>query len=296
MEEKMKIKLILGTLASFLIFLGFVFFRVFSVSTKSVMVYPLTFFNDFLTVFSSTGASDAILNSLITPVFFVIPFIPITLAFCVLIFYGLHYGEDRKFCTIICLVPSAVGAVFVGLSVTSLMFLLGMIACGFLVSPLAIMYLRELKKWKRYRIGSRTVSKCFLLINLFLFSALFINVFIDQEIYSDIYRQDAEDFVIGLIPEVGGGGLPQIEGMEILPPEQREQIEEEYSALTADQRQNVENKVTEMLRSENISAMISMSLFFMPFMVFAILEMLRMLVLDPVAGLVTRTIFRKIKP
>lgn len=288
----MRIRLVVGIFASVLIILGFVFFRIFSISTKSVVLYPLTFFNDFISVSSGEGVLGAMINSVIDPLFFVVPLIPITLAFCVLIFYGLHYGEDKRFCMIVCLIPSALGAVIAGLSITSLLFVLAMVACGFIVSPLAIMYLRELKKWKRYRIGSRTVSKCFLLINLFLFFAVFVDVFIGLDDYNAVYRQETEDFVLGLLPGIGDEGMPKIEDMELMP---QEQISQEYSNLTESQRDEVKQKVSEMFQSGNISSLIDISLFFTPLMVFAILETLRLLVIAPIAGLATGLMFRKME-
>lgn len=295
MEEKIKIKLVLGTLASALIFLSFVLFMVFSVSTESVVLYPMSFIGNFMSVSSISGAQEAMLSSIIDPIFFLSPFIPIILAFCVLVFYSLHYGEDKNFCMAVCLVSSLSGSLVSGFSVTSLFLISAMVVCGFVLPPLAIIYLKELKKWKKYRIGSRTVGKCFLLINVFLFFAVFANVYINLEDYNAAYRQEAQELVLNLLPKIGEGEIPQIEGMELLPPEQQEQMRQEYSNLTQSQKEEMDQRVNEMFQSGNISSMINISLLFAPLMVFAILEVARLLVFSPLAGLVTGLIFRKIE-
>ena len=295
MEEKVKRRAIAGSLTSVLIVFGFVLFRIFSVSTQSVLTYPITFFKNFVSLSASSGASDAVLNSLTGSLTYLIPFIPITIAFCIFVFYGVNFGEDRRLGLLSCLVSSVVGMIIVGPSITSLIFALSIMICGALITPLSIMYLEELKKWRKYRIGSKAINKCFLLINLLLFFALFVNVFFEIEYYNDVYTNETKEIVIGLIPDIGGDEMMQAEGFELLPPEQQEKIREEYSKLTESQKDVINSRIEDMFESGNISVLLNLSIFLMPLMVFALLELLRIIILAPMAGLITRITLTEVK-
>jgi|GEM_PF-1840448 len=294
MEEKLKRRIIIGTLISVLITLGFVFFKSLSISTHSVMRYPIEFFNNFASVSAESGASKAILSSLISPFLFIIPFIPITLAFSILIFYGVYFGEDRKLGLFSSLIPSVIGIVILGPSVTTLLFSLSLIICGILCTSLTVMYLDELKKWKKYRIGERTIGKLFLIINLFLFFALMINVVLQIDSYNSFYKEETKNLVSSLVPELGTGNMTT-EGFDLLPPEQQEAIRQEYSNITESQKEFVDSKVQEMIESEKISSLINFFIFLMPFTVFALLELLRILVLSTLGGLISTISLSKIE-
>ena len=295
MEEKVKRRVITGSLTSVLIILGFILFRIFSVSTQSVLSYPITFFKNFISLSASSGTSDAILNSVASPLIYLIPFIPITIAFCILVFYGVNFGEDRRLGLLSCLISSVIGMIIVGPSLTSLIFALSIMICGALITPLSVMYLEELKKWKKYRIGSKTIDKCFLLINLLLLFALFLNVFFEIEYYNDIYTNETKEIVIEMVPDIGGDEMLQAEGFELMPPEQQEEIREEYSKLTESQKDVINSRIEDMFESGNISVLINLSIFLMPLMVFAFLELLRIIILIPMAGLITRITLTEVK-
>ncbi len=284
MEEKIKIMSIIGTLIGILITVSFVLFRTFAISTESVMIYPMVFFNDFISTSASAGSSEAMISSILSPLTFIAPFIPLALGFSVLIFYGIKYGEDRKFGLVVTLVPSLIGIVLLGPSLTSVLFALALAVSGVLCTPIAVMYLKELKKFRRYRIGSRTMGKLFFFINLVLFFALLINVTYGADNYNQIYSEEMKGFIMEMLPDVDTGDMPEIEGFDLLPPEQQQEIMEQYSELTESQKEMVESRMESMVESENISAMISLLVFITPMMVFAVLEMLRIVLLSPLAG------------
>ncbi|UCG95778.1 MAG: hypothetical protein JSV92_01875 [archaeon] len=295
MEEKMKIKAVVGALVSVFIVLGFVLFRTLSITTESVLIYPLIYFKNFVSISASTGASEAILSSITGPMFFFIPLIPITFAFCVLIYYGINFGEDRKFGALACLIPSVIGLIIAGPSITFVLFSVGLVISGFLVTPMSVMYLEELKKWRKYRIGAKTISKCFFLLNLMIFFGFLISVFFGLGYYNELYVNETKSVVISLIPEIGGGEMPQMEGFELLPEEQQQEIEEEYSKLTEAQKEEVKNRIEGMFETSSIPILINFSIFFMPVMVFALLELFRVIILVPLAGLVTKLTLSQVK-
>lgn len=293
MEEKTKRRIVIGTLVSILITISFIFFKSLSISTKSVISFPVTFFSDFVSISSSSGPAEAILSSIINPLNFIIPFIPITIALSVLVFYAVNFGEDRKLGLVSCLIPSIIGIAIVGPSVTSLFFSIGLVACGMLSTPLTVMYLEELKKWKKYRIGSRTVSKCFLLINLILFVALLINVFYEIDYYNGIYKEETKEFVWDMLSDVSLDNMPG--ELEILPPEGQEMVKEQYVNTTETQKEMINTGIGGLLESDTVSVAINFSIFTMPFMIFGILELLRTVVLSPLAGLITKISLSEIR-
>jgi len=156
------------------------------------------------------------------------------------------------------------------------------------------MYLDELKKWKKYRIGERTIGKLFLIINLFLFFALMINVVLQIDSYNSFYKEETKNLVSSLVPELGTGNMTT-EGFDLLPPEQQEAIRQEYSNITESQKEFVDSKVQEMIESEKISSLINFFIFLMPFTVFALLELLRILVLSTLGGLISTISLSKIE-
>jgi hypothetical protein len=270
-------------------------FRTLSISTESVLVYPLRYFKNFVSISAASGPSEAILSSVIDPLFFFIPLIPITFAFCVLIYYGINFGEDRKFGVLTCLVPSAIGLIIAGPSITFILFALSLIICGTFVTPMAIMYLEELKKWRKYRIGAKTISKCFFLVNLMVFFGLLLSVFLGIGYYSGLYVNETKSMIISLVPDIGAGEMPQVEGLEVLPEEQQEEIKEEYSKLTEEQQEEIENRIEGMFETGNIPMLIDFSIFFMPVMIFALLELFRVIILVPLAGLVTKLTLSQVR-
>lgn len=289
----MKRRMVIGTLVSVLITISFIFFKSFSVSTKSVITFPVTFFSDFVSISSSSGPAEAILSSIINSLNFIIPLIPITIALSVLVFYAVNFGEDRKLGLISCLIPSVIGIAIVGPSVTSLLFSIGLVVCGVLSTSLAVMYLEELKKWKKYRIGSRTVSKCFLLINLILFVALLINVFYEIDYYNGIYKEETKEFVWDMLSNITLGDMPG--ELEVMTPEGQEMVKEQYVNTTEIQREMINTEIEGLFESDTVSVAINFSIFTMPFMVFAILELLRTVVLSPLAGLITKISLSEIR-
>lgn len=295
MEEKIKIKLAVGSLSSVFILLGFVLFRVLSVSTEFVIKYPLTTFENFISLSASHGPSEAIINSFTEPFMLFSPLIPIILGLCVLVFYTVKIGNDRRFCTLVALVPSVAGLIFLGISLTSVLFSLSLIISGYFICPLSIMYLKELTRWKRYRIGSKTIAKCFFLVNLLVFFGLMGSVILNINHYNSIYVSNARDIIFSVVPDIGTGVMPEIEGFELLPDEQKQEIMDEYSRMTEAQKQEINTRIDEMFETGNISALINICILFIPLMVFAFLELFRVVVLSPLSGLVTRIILYNYK-
>ena len=287
MEEKKKRRIVIGTLISVLIFLSFVFFKAFSITTQSVVSYPITFFKNFLSLSMSLGTSEAMTSSLFNPIIFIIPFIPMALGFAFLTFYGVTFGEDIKLGFFSCLIPSIIGAIYLGPSPTIIFLAIGLMICGVISTQLAAVYSEELKKWKNYRIGSKTVGKLFLIINLMLFFALLLDVTINIENYNSLYTNETKELVISIIPDIESGESLQI-GSEMLPAEQQEEIASEFANMTEAQRDIINSKINEIFASKKISAMINFSIFLLPFMVFALLELLRLIILSPISGLVTK--------
>ncbi len=297
MKNETKRRIVLGTLTSVLVLLSFVFIKNFSLSIDHVLKYPLIFFKDFISISKGATAAEAIKSSVTKPLIFLIPFIPITIAYSVLVFYGVNFGEDRKLCFISFLIPSIIGILLVGPSVYSLFFSIGLILSGTMVTSITVMYLSELKKWKKYRIGSKTISKCFFILNIILFLTLFVNTYYEVDNYTNVYRNETKNFVFLMVPTQFGNatGEELPEEFDMLNEEQREMIVEQYANATEVQKKTIEDGVDKVLDSPNMSSLINFSIFMIPFVIFSILELLRVVLFSPLAGFITRIIFVEVK-
>ena len=288
MEQKKKIKTVMGTLVSVLVLAGFVFFKTLSINSEKILLYPMEFFKEFISVSAGLGPSEAVYASVTGPLFFIAPFIPITLAFTVLVYYGIKFGEDKKLGLVSCLLPSLVGFILLGFSVTAFFFALGVVVCGTLCTTISSIYANELKEWKRYRTGSRTVGKCFFMLNMFLLIGLLMNVYFSIGDYNELYRQESKEIFLQAIPQMGKGNTTLIDDIDMLNQEQREMIEEQYDELSEEQQEIFEQEVGKVFETGTMPHIINFFIFSIPFMVFSVLEILRMVLFSPMAGALSK--------
>jgi len=287
-EEKIKRVAVLVTLNVVLITLSFVFFNFFSITPKSVITYPLTFFEKFILTSASLGVREAVITSFYSLFILILPFIPISVAFSIMAFYGAVFGEDKKMGFISCFIPSLAGIIILGPSISSILFSLGLMLCGTFSTSIAVMYEKELKKWRKYRIGSKTVSKLFIFINLILLLTLTINVVLEMDSYKNTYKEEMEGIVLSIIPDMEMVNASSIKDFDLLPKTQQEKINEDYTKMSEEQEQIIKSGVIEMIGSEKMTSLIEFSIFLMPFMVFAMMELIRTVILSPLAGIVTK--------
>ena len=295
MEEKMKIRMAFGTFASSFVLLSFVFLKSFSISAYYVITYPVTFFNNFLLAFSNVGSGGAIISSLVGILAFAIPFISLVLAFSILVYYGVKFGEDKKLGMFSALVSAVGGLIILGPSVTVIMFSIGLVVSGSLVTQISVMYYEELKKWKKFRVGSKVAGKIFLILNIMLLIALVFDVMQNVNEYDNFYTEEAKNVIMSIMPDMNSDDMIGVEGFDMLSPQQQDEMRRRLSNLTESQKDMINSQIDEMLKSEKMHALIVFSIFLMPFMIFTLLETLRIVVLSPVSGVISAITLSKIK-
>jgi len=74
-----------------------------------------------------------------------------------------------------------------------------LISCIYII-PLANTYGKELKKWIFFRVGSHSVNKALLIINLLIALGIFVVVLSNQQYYKQSFQDDMTNVVTSMIP------------------------------------------------------------------------------------------------
>ena len=279
--------LLIGLTVSIFVLMSFIFFKFFSVSSGKILLYPIEMPTEFINLTTNYGVLYTVKFFLLDFLSFLAPFIPLTIAFSFLSLYGAKFGENKKLGVVSTAVPVAIGLFFVGISLTSALFSLGVFFSGMLSTGFSEMHSKELKKWRNFRIGSHTVGKCFLIVNVFLLFGLFLTSFLNLDYYTDLYKSGTKSMITGFMPDMSSD-LSQMEGYENMPDEQRQILEQQYQEQLNEQKDFMNNKIDELLNSDKMMALFYFSILLMPFFVFGILELLRNLVFSLLGGLITK--------
>jgi len=290
MKPELKRKIFFGSIVIVLILTSFFLFKYFSISSKKILTYPIELPQKFISITTESGVSTAVKYFILDFLYILVSFIPLSLAFGLLALYGSKFGEDKKFGVISVLIPSLIGLGIVGgISLVSLLFSLGIILSGILATGLSEIYFKELKKWKRFRIGSHTVGRCFLIINITILLGLFLTSFLELDYYTSYYRSSTKSIIKEFLPSVGTvEDLTKMGIYQNLPEEQKQLIEEQYRQQLEQQQKLIDEKVDEILNSNEITALLYLSILAVPFLVFSIFELFTTIFFSLIGGLTTR--------
>jgi len=286
--------ILIGVTVSIFVLMTFIFFKFFSVSSGKILSYPINMPEKFINLTTNYGVFYTVRFFLLDFLSFLAPFIPLSISLSILAIYGAKFGENKKLGIVSTTIPIIIGLFFIGFSLTSILFSFGVIFSGILSTGFSEMHSKELKKWRNFRIGSHTVGKCFLIINVLLLFGLFLTSFLSLDYYTDSYKSGTKSMLIGFMPDMGGD-LSQMEGYEELPDEQKQLIEQQYQEQLNEQKNLMNEKIDSVLNSDKMTALLYFSILLIPFFVFSILEFLRNLVFSPLAGLITKIGLMEVK-
>ncbi|MCD6367754.1 MAG: hypothetical protein J7L45_01575 [Candidatus Aenigmarchaeota archaeon] len=290
MHSKYDIKQIIVWIAVFLLVLiSFSRFSFFHISTERAILYPLSIPEKFI---SSPNFIDPIKSIVYDLITFLSPFIPIVLALSLLSIYGAKFGENRKLGFTSTTISSLLGLAFVGVSYTSVLLVLGISVSGLLSTGLSEMYFKEMKKWKKYRVGANVVKKCFFIINLMLLFGVIITIATNQVHYENEFKNATKEIVEGLIPKISyeDVALTNIN----LPPEQRSLLEEQYKNEINKEQELIDSKIDEMFNSTEFKGLVYFSLFSISLAIYGVLEFLNTVLFSPLSGLITQFSLKKV--
>ncbi|MGC9310601.1 MAG: hypothetical protein ACP5E4_02645 [Candidatus Aenigmatarchaeota archaeon] len=163
-------------------------------------------------------------------------------------------------------VPILLSGVLFNFSVPFLFFGAGLFAASLYAIPLGQTYAEELKRWKSFRIGSNAVGKALLILSLFAFVGVYLELS-GNDSYAEIFRYSVIDSVSVIV-----------EGeLDNMAPAQNMSAAGSAVAVEAVVRSSIEE-------SPIVSTVIAWFPLIMGFTVFASLELLRSLLLAPLAG------------
>lgn len=297
--------LVVFSLSSLLIFLGFYLLYRSGMS----MNYLVHAQSDFLGSFVAIGSSsDALGEALLL-------YEPIIVAiFALLVFSAalalLSVSSPDKYRFTLAL-PILLSGVLFNFSKLFLFFGLGFYIACLLVIPLGETYLKELRRWKHFRVGSNAVGKGLMLLFVVTFIGSYF-VLLTENAYSEQFEREFSKGLSALVEgEVNGFG-----GTENSPSLEDEWVEramadfrESYPNLTEEQyadaeleiRQNIERELENLTNGSEsdtsgvvddmveTSPMIQSLIVFFPLLmsvtIWAGLEILRMFILSPISGL-----------
>jgi len=137
----------------------------------------------------SSSLSES-LSSFFNSFFYVIiSIIFLTLGFSFLSSYGYH--KDR---TKTGLISGIIGAVFVMLffnaSLVGIFLSIAIIITSVYIIPLSNTYGKEFKKWTRFRVGSNSLGKVFMIINVFVALGIFLSVSLNMGFYQGSFKEN----------------------------------------------------------------------------------------------------------
>ena len=261
--KKIDVLVILGSLISFVLF--FVLLR--DISTGHLIQMQTKILGQILIETQGFTIFET-LFSLISP--FLLPFLGLAflvLGFVILAFYGKQYQNHIGI--LIGAISAVLSLLFFSFSLVSIFVGISLFVSCIYILPLANTYFKEFKKWKKFRLGSRTVSTILLIFNIVLAVGVFTEVHLNSE-YKENYKEDLTD----TITQIGARSTPMDPTGQI----DKETIKEAF-----------EKKIKDSPLVESAIRLLPLTI---AAMVWVILEFLRTIILGNLGGGLSYIILR----
>ena len=213
--------IVLSASLSLLVSMLFLKFSGFSVSSI------VNFYNHIIKsiIFSANTDTLAALRLLLGPfVFVATSLVFFTLAMSLMAYHGSK--SERKYAGSLSGIAGALISIILFPTIAGVFLALAFLICSFYAVRFSNMYAKELKKWVRFRIGSNTVGKVFLIANIIIALGVFSSVLLQQSQYESSFKQEIKESVRSLALSLPGASTA--------PPEVLNQrIESTASSLTS---------------------------------------------------------------
>ncbi len=155
------------------------------------------------------------------------------------------------------IIPIFLSGILFNFSILFLFFAAGLFAACLYVIPLGETYFQELKKWKRFRVGSNAVGKGLLVMFLFVLLGSYVALSTDKQYGERFYESLGESISNLALKEVENAQAQQNspQDSEILIQDSMNQIKADYPNLTESQYKQMELQLREKINaSEPVSA------------------------------------------
>jgi len=229
--SKYEILIITGASISFLIFA--IILKLSNISVDSLVNLQNNILKTAIvqTAGMSTTDSLAVLLSQFVGIF--ISFLFLVLGFVFLSTYG-FFIKDSRFKNISLWVGFITGIIsfiifsIIFHSLMSIFLSVAVLISSIYIIPLANTYGKELKKWIFFRVGSHSVSKVLLIINLLIALGIFISVLANQQFYKQSFENEITDIAASMIPQTNNSIIKEEIGKQISVSLQKSPIFESY--------------------------------------------------------------------
>ncbi len=180
---------IAGSVVSFVLFLLFV--KLSGMSIGYIVNIQNSLLKSLIIDTSGQGTLSALSTVLgsFSSIFIALVFLVLSLAF--VSSYG-YFSTNKRMGVLIGLINASLSLVFFP-SMMGLFIAISAIISVVYIIPLSNTYGKELRKWTKFRVGSNSISKVFLIINILLALGIMFSVISDFAAYQENFRQDLAD-------------------------------------------------------------------------------------------------------
>ena len=313
-EKNMKTEILEFIFISVLFSLGFLVLYISNVNLNSITLLQASFIKIFTLGVQEHSAFEVFISTFSEILTAILSFI----IFC----FALSFLSVRKIGNLryFLIIPIFLSGILFNFSILFLFFGFGLFVSCLYVIPLGETYKKELKKWKKFRVGSNAVSKSLFVLFLFIFLGSFISFSIN-----DSYRQVFLNTTISSITDIVSSEISNFntqignstnEIISQVVENQMKAIREQYPNLTEEQylqietgiRKDIEKKMGSLKVNEvnlNLSSVISKGIensillnaflvwfpIIMSFTIWVFLEFLRGLLFSPISGVFSMILF-----
>ncbi|MEM7819461.1 MAG: hypothetical protein QXD48_01390 [Candidatus Aenigmatarchaeota archaeon] len=259
---------IIGSAISFILFSIVLYFS--NISVESIVNIQNNILKTL--IIQDTGITSSILYLLNSFFLILLSIILLVLGFAFLSSYG-YYNNVNK----IGMISSIISAIFILIllkfSIMSFFISVGIIISSIYIIQLSNTYGKELKRWIFFRVGSNSISKTFLILNILIALGIFITVHANISVYEQNFRND----IIKTMTDVAIKTVP----------------ESQRALLTNEMKENIKIQVENSINnSEIFRTYIKWLPITTALSIWIILEFLRGIILSNIGGLFTTILIR----
>jgi len=313
-EKNMKTEILEFIFISVLFSLGFLVLYISNVNLNSIILLQANFIELLTLGVQEHSAFEVFISTFSEILTAILSFI----IFC----FALSFLSVRKMGNLryFLIIPIFLLGILFNFSILFLFFGFGLFVSCLYVIPLGETYKKELKKWKKFRVGSNAVSKSLFVLFLFIFLGSFISFSID-----DSYKQVFLNTTISSITDIVNSEISNFntqignstnEIINQVIEDKMKEIKKQYPNLTEEQylqietgiRKDIEKKMSSLKVNEvnlNLSSVISKGIensillnaflvwfpIIMSFAIWVFLEFLRGLLFSPISGVFSMILF-----
>ena len=315
-EKNMKTEILEFIFISVLFSLGFLVLYISNVNLNSITLLQASFIKIFTLGVQEHSAFEVFISTFSEILTAILSFI----IFC----FALSFLSVRKIGNLryFLIIPIFLPGILFNFSILFLFFGFGLFVSCLYVIPLGETYKKELKKWKKFRVGSNAVSKSLFVLFLFIFLSSFIS-FSTNDSYKQVFLNTTISSITDIVNSEISNFNTQISSSDAtneiisqVVENQMKAIREQYPNLTEEQylqietgiRKDIEKKMSSLKVNEvnlNLSSVISKGIensillnaflvwfpIIMSFTIWVFLEFLRGLLFSPISGVFSTILF-----